>query len=257
MTGRFKGKVGLITGAASGIGAALAQLAASEGVEGLALLDRNGDGLEAVAADLRCPVVSAAADVGSAEAWQTLEQGIADRFGGLDFALANAGIGHAMAPIAELDPDDWQRVISVNLTGAFLTARTALRLMNDGGSIVLVASSMAVKPSPNTAGYGASKAALLQLAKIAALEAAPRGIRVNAISFGGVETPLFRGHDFFNALIAQSGSERAAFDALADRTPLKRYASADEAAGLIAFLMSDAAAQVTGTNFIADAGMTL
>lgn len=257
MTGRFEGKVGIITGAASGIGAALVQLAASEGVAGLALLDRNGEGLEAVAAGLGCPFVSAAADVSSAEAWPTFEQAIAERFGGLDFALANAGIGHAMAPIAELEPDDWQRVISVNLTGAFLTARTSLRLMNDGGSIVLVASSMGVKPSPNTAGYGASKAALLQLAKIAALEAAPRGIRVNAISFGGVETPLFRGHDFFNALIAQSGSEQAAFDALADRTPLKRYASADEAAGLIAFLMSDAAAQVTGTNFIADAGMTL
>ena len=257
MTGRFEGKVGLITGAASGIGAAFAQLAVSEGVEGLALLDRNGDGLAALTGELKCPVVTVSADVGSAEAWQSFEQSIADRFGRLDFALANAGIGHPMAPIAELDPDDWQRVINVNLTGAFLTARTGLRLMNDGGSIVLVASSMAVKPSPNTAGYGASKAALLQLAKIAALEAAPRGIRVNAISFGGVETPLFRGHDFFNALIAQSGSERAAFDALAERTPLKRYASADEAAGLIAFLMSDAAAQVTGTNFIADAGMTL
>lgn len=257
MSGRFEGKVGLITGAASGIGAAFFRLAASEGAAGLALLDRNGDGLKAVAADSGCPVALAATDVGSADAWRAFEQEIADRFGRLDFALANAGIGHAMSPIAELDPEDWLRVINVNLTGGFLTLRTALRLMNDGGSIVLVASSMGVKPSPNTAGYGASKAALVQLAKIAALEAAPRGIRINAISPGGVETPLFRGHDFFNALVVQSGSERNAFDALADRTPLKRYATADETADLIAFLLSDAAAQVTGTNFIADAGMTL
>lgn len=257
MSGRFDSKVGLITGAASGIGAAFARIAATEGAAGLALLDSNGDGLEVVAADSGCPVALSAADVGSADAWRAFERDISDRFGRLDFALANAGIGHAMAPIAELDPDDWQRVISVNLTGTFLTLRTALRLMNDGGSIVLVASSMGVKPSPNTAGYGASKAALVQLAKIAALEVAPRGIRINAISPGGVETPLFRGHDFFNALVAQSGSERDAFDVLADRTPLKRYATAGETAGLIAFLMSDAAAQVTGTNFIADAGMTL
>ena len=257
MSGQFEGKVGLITGAASGIGAAFFRLAASEGAAGLALLDRNGDALEAVAAGSGCPVALAATDVGSADAWRTFERDIADRFGRLDFALANAGIGHAMSPIDELAPDDWLRVISVNLTGGFLTLRTALRLMNDGGYIVLMASSMGVKPSPNTAGYGASKAALVQLAKIAALEAAPRGIRINAISPGGVETPLFRGHDFFNAMVAQSGSERDAFDALANRTPLKRYATADETAGLIAFLMSDAAAQVTGTNFIADAGMTL
>ena len=257
MSGRFAGKVALVTGAASGIGAAFARLAVREGAEGLALLDRNQQGLEALASELDRPCALALGDVGDADTWSAFEARIARSFGRIDLALANAGVGHPMAPIAALDPETFARVIHVNLTGAFLTLRTALRLMEEGGAIVLVASSMGVKPSPNTAGYGASKAALIHLARIAALEAAPRKIRVNAIAPGGVETPLFHDADFFQGLVAQTGSERGAFDALAARTPLGRYASADETAGLIAFLMSEAAAQVTGANLIADAGMTL
>ena len=257
MTGRFAGKTVLVTGAASGIGAAFARLAADEGAGGLALLDRDGAGLDKLGNALACPVVSAVGDVGDATVWAAFEAEIDARFGHLDLALANAGVGHAMAPIVELDPEAWSRVIGVNLTGTFLTLRTGLRLMNDGGAIVIVSSSMGVKPSPNAAGYGASKAALLQLAKIAALEAAPRRIRVNAISPGGVETPLFRSQEFFDGLVRQTGSERGAFDTLAARTPLGRYASAAETAELIAFLMSDAADQITGANLVADAGMTL
>jgi len=257
MSGRFSGKTVLVSGAASGIGAAFARLAAAEGAAGLALLDRDGEGLAALGSELPCPTLTTAGDVGEAAAWAAFEARIAERFGAIDLALANAGIGHAMKPIAELEPEAFARVVSVNLIGAFLTLRTGLRLMRDGGAIVLVASSMGVKPSPGTAGYGASKSALLQLARIAALEAAPRGIRVNAISPGGVETPLFRGQDFFDGLVAQTGSESGAFAALASRTPLGRYASAGETAGLIAFLMSDEAAQITGANLVADAGMTL
>jgi NAD(P)-dependent dehydrogenase (short-subunit alcohol dehydrogenase family) len=257
MSARFAGKVALITGAASGIGAAFARLAVREGAEGLALLDRNEAGLQALARELHRPTLLATGDVGDAELWADFESRIAARFDRTDLALANAGIGHPMAPIAELDPETWSRVININLTGAFLTVRAALRLIPKDGAIVLVSSSMGVKPSPNTAGYGASKAALIHLAKIAALEAAPRNIRVNAIAPGGVETPLFRDADFFKGLIKQTGSEEGAFAALASRTPLGRYASAEETAGLIAFLLSDAAAQVTGANLVADAGMTL
>ena len=257
MSGRFAGKTILVTGAASGIGAAFARLAAREGGEGFALIDRNQEGLEALAGELNRPCVLAAGDVGDANAWSSFEARIAERFGRIDLALANAGVGHPMAPIAALDPETFSRVINVNLIGAFLTLRTALRLMAETGAVVLVASSMGVKPSPNTAGYGASKAALIHLAKIAALEGAPKKIRVNAIAPGGVETPLFHDADFFKGLVAQTGSQRAAFDALAARTPLGRYASADETAGLIAFLMSEEASQITGANLIADAGMTL
>lgn len=255
MTVRFAGKVLLITGAASGIGAALARLAAEEGAAGLVVVDRNADGLAAL--DLACPVLTLAGDVADPAFWDSAEIATADRFGQLDGAFAGAGIGHDMASIAEFAPADWSRVIAVNLTGAFLTLRSSLRAMRDGGAILLISSSTGLKASAGTAAYGTSKAALIHLARIAALEAALRSIRVNCFSPGGVETPLFRGNGFFDTLIERTGSERGAFDALAARTPLGRYATADEAARLIAFLLGDEAAQVTGANLIADAGMTI
>jgi NAD(P)-dependent dehydrogenase (short-subunit alcohol dehydrogenase family) len=254
---RFAGKIALVTGAASGIGAAFSRLAVREGVEGLALLDRNDEALVQIACELDCTTVVASGDVSDVALWEKFEADIAARFDRVDLALANAGVGHPMQPIAALEPETWARVINVNLTGAFLTLRTAMRLIADNGAIVMVSSSMGIKPSANTAGYGASKAALIHLAKIAALEGAARRIRINTVSPGGVETPLFRDADFFQSLIEQTGSERAAFDALAARTPLGRYASAEETASLIAFLMSEEAAQITGANLIADAGMTL
>lgn len=257
MTGRLTGKTLLVTGAASGIGAAVARLAVDEGVSGLVLVDRNVAGLTALAAKLDRPVIKAAGDVADPTFWNRLEAEIADRFGAVDCAFAGAGIGHAMTPIAELDPVSWTQVLSVNLTGAFLTLRSSLRTMRDGGAILLISSSTGVKPSPGTAAYGTSKAALIHLAKIAALEAAPRGIRVNVIAPGGVETPLFRGNGFFDTLVEKTGSERGAFDALAARTPLGRYATAAEAARLVVFLLGDEAGQITGANLVADAGMTL
>lgn len=257
MSLRFAEKTVLVTGAASGIGAAFAQLAAAEGAAALVLVDRDETSLVNLSTELGCPHFCVTGDVADKALWAGLEADVAVRFGGLDLALAGAGIGHDLTPIAELEPDTWSRVVAVNLTGAFLTLRSSLRLIRDDGAVVLISSSMGVKPSPGTAGYGASKAALIHLARIAALEAAPRGIRVNAISPGGVETALFRGNRFFDTLVEQTGGERAAFDALASRTPLGRYAKAAETAELIAFLMSEQAGQMTGANMVADAGMTL
>src|SRR4029453_18039 len=140
MTGRFAGKVALVTGAASGIGAAFARLAAREGAAGLALLDRDAKGLELLVRELDCPVVPAAGDVADSALWEGFEAEVAARVGAVDLALANAGVGHKMTPISELDPETWSRVIGVNLTGAFLTLRTSLRRMNEGGGMLLVSS---------------------------------------------------------------------------------------------------------------------
>lgn len=257
MTGRLVGKTLLVTGAASGIGAAVARFAVGEGAAGLVLVDRNAAGLAMLGAELDWPLIEAAGDVADPLFWDGVESDIASRFGALDCAFAGAGIGHAVTPIVDLDPASWAQVLSVNLTGAFLTLRSALRTMRGGGAILLISSSTGVKPSPGTAGYGTSKAALIHLAKIAALEAAPRKIRVNVIAPGGVETPLFRGNGFFDSLVEKTGSERGAFDALAARTPLGRYATAAEAARLAVFLLCDEAEQITGANLVADAGMTL
>jgi NAD(P)-dependent dehydrogenase (short-subunit alcohol dehydrogenase family) len=171
--------------------------------------------------------------------------------------VVNAGISGA-APIADMAFAEWRRILSVNLDGAFLTLRAAMRVITDGGAIAVTASAAGLKAEPGVAAYGASKAALIHLAKVAAKEGAARGIRVNAIAPGGVETPVWRDMAFFKDLVASSGSESAAFAALAQMaTPLGRYARADEVAGQICFLLSDAAATITGTVLTSDGGYTL
>lgn len=255
--------VALITGAASGIGAATAARLAADGAGGLVLVDRDAAGLAALAARLPLPaeaLLTCVQDVSDPAAWAETHAAIAERFGRLDQVVANAGISDAGA-ITEMAFAAWRRVLAVNLDGVFLTLQTGLRLIRAGGrggAVVVVSSASAVKAEPGVSAYGASKAAVLQLARVAAREGAPDNIRVNAILPGGVETPIWRTMDFFQALIAEHGSERAAFDAMAAMaTPLGRYAGADEIAGQIAFLLSDAARTVTGASLGVDGGYTL
>lgn len=247
MTLDFQDKSALVTGAASGIGLAVARLLAARGAR-LVLVDLSES---PAAAGLDTAMLSGSVD--DEAFWDSA----APRLEGLDLAVINAGVSSAGA-IAELDFAEWRRVMRVNLDGAFLTLRAALRTMKDGGSIVVTASVSGIKAEPGTAAYGASKAALIQLMRVAAKEAAPRRIRVNAIAPGGVITPLWRGMAFFDDLIREHGSEAAAFEAMAAMaTPLGRYATAEEIAGQIAFLLSDAASSITGAVLTADGGYSL
>ena len=252
------GRIALVTGAGSGIGAATAARPAAAGIGSLILTDRDGGAVDDVAARLDRPglrLLARSADVADEGAWLALENEIRGVFGRLDYAVANAGIAHG-EPLANHDFEAWRRVLAVNLDGAFLTLRSALRLIREGGrgrAIVVVASAAAVKAEPGIAAYGASKAGAPQLARVAAKEGAADRIRVNAILPGGVETPIWRGMPFFDQLVQESGDERAAFDRLAAAaTPLGRYATADEVANQIAFLLSDAAATIIGAaSFVA------
>jgi NAD(P)-dependent dehydrogenase (short-subunit alcohol dehydrogenase family) len=251
-------RVALVTGAASGIGAATAAALVRAGVGGLVLIDRDAAGLAGMAATLETEIMTAAHDVADEGAWAATEAELDRRFGRLDLAVVNAGVASAGA-IADLAFDEWRRVLASNLDGAFLTMRAAIRRMKAGGrggAIVAVSSAAAVKAEPGVAAYGASKAALTQLARVAAKEGAPEGIRVNAILPGGVETPVWRGMAFFDDLVAQHGSERAAFDSMAAMaTPLGRYATPDEIATLILMLLE--APSMTGSALVVDGGYTL
>ena len=131
--------------------------------------------------------------------------------------------------------------------------------MTNGGAIVLTASVSGLKAEPGTAAYGASKAGVIQLAKVAAKEGAAQGIRVNAIAPGGVDTPIWDTLPFFQGLIEQRGGDRAAaMRAMAGMaTPLGRYATPDEIAAQIGFLLSDVAATITGTVLVSDGGYAL
>ncbi|MGH6781779.1 MAG: SDR family NAD(P)-dependent oxidoreductase [Phenylobacterium sp.] len=253
----FANRTALVTGAASGIGLAAARLLANQGAARLILADRDAQGLASAADTLIGPELElAAGDVADEAYWDR----IGPSLGGLDLAVINAGVAGNGA-IATLDFAEWRRILAVNLDGAFLSLRAAMRAMEaggKGGAIVITASAAGLKAEPGIAAYAASKAGVLQLARVAAKEGAAKRIRVNAIAPGGVETPIWRQASFFNDLAASKGSEAAAFAAMADMaTPLGRYATADEIAGQIAFLLSDACATVTGTTFVSDGGYTL
>ena len=256
-------RVALVTGAASGIGAATVGRLAEEGIGGLALLDRDGAGLERLAGGLALPaarVLLRAQDVADEAAWAATAAAIGERFGRLDLAVANAGVA-AGGTIVECSIADWRHILSTNLDGAFLTLQASMRLMLEGqrgGAIVVVASAAAVKAEIGTSAYGASKAGVVQLARVAAKEGAAARIRVNSILPGGVITPLWRTVPFFQDLVTQTGSEEAAFTAMAGMaTPLGRYATADEVAEQIVWLLSDRTAAMTGSAVLIDGGYVL
>lgn len=246
----FAGRSALVTGAASGIGAACAKALAARGAAKLFLVDVDAAGLDAL--DLRCDVERIAGSVAEEALWQALEP----RLTGLDHAVVNAGIGSG-GPIASISLAEWRRVMAVNLDGAFMTLASSLRAMaGKSGSVVVVASVTGLKPVPGIGPYGVSKAAVAHMARIAAAENARKGIRVNAIAPGGVDTAIWESGEDFNASVATIGRE-ATIKAMAKTTPLTRFASSEEMADSILYLLSDAAANITGHVMVSDGGFTL
>jgi NAD(P)-dependent dehydrogenase (short-subunit alcohol dehydrogenase family) len=251
MPSSFENNTALITGAASGIGLATAQHLATHGVGRLVLVDCNEDQLRQVAANLSCPTDLLIGDVSDPALWARAAPTLA----GLRLAVVNAGISGAGA-ITDMDFKTWRGIVAVNLDGAFLTLQAAMRAM-ETGAIVLVSSASGLKAESGTAAYGASKAGLLQLMRVAAKEGAAKGIRVNAIAPAGVETPMWSSMEFFRERAALLGSEAAAYAEVASSTPLGRFATAEEIAGQIGFLLSDAAATITGATLTSDGGYLL
>jgi NAD(P)-dependent dehydrogenase (short-subunit alcohol dehydrogenase family) len=256
----LEGKVALVTGAASGIGEATARMLAEEGAIGV-VTDVNQAGSAWVARDLEHNgrrATSAELDVTDETQWERVVGEAQGQWGRLDILVSNAGIALG-GPVADMSLADWRRVMAVNLDGAFLGTKHTIRAMRTaghGGSIVIVSSASGIKATPGASAYAASKAALRLFAKSVALEVAADGIRVNTVHPSGVETPIWKGTPFWEHLLAQHGSEAAAFAALASTTPLKRFATADEVARAILFLASDASSYVTGTELVVDGGYT-
>lgn len=247
----FTGRSALVTGAGSGIGAACAKALAARGATRLVLVDVDGAGLDAL--DLPgCEVHRIVGSVADADLWQ----GMAGLLAGLDHAVVNAGIGSGGA-IASVSLAEWRRVMDVNLDGAFLTLAHALRAMEGKrGSVVVVSSTTGLKPIPGIGPYGVAKAAVAHMARIAAAENAKNGIRVNTIAPGGVDTAIWESGEDFKASVAAIGRE-ATIARMAKTTPSGRFASSEEMADSILYLLSDAAANITGTVLVSDGGFTL
>ncbi len=256
---RLSGKTALITGAASGIGRATALLFAREGAR-VTVTDLDAAGAETVAEDIRAGGGDAhgrALDVRVEADWQGAIADVVSGHGGLDVLVANAGVSFAK-PVTEMTLAEWRDVHAINLDGSFLGVKHAVKAMREagrGGSIVIVSSASGLKAAAGASAYCSSKAGSRMLARAAALECAGEGIRVNTVLPAGVKTPMWESMDFFEDLAREHGVE-GAWAALAQGTPLGRFATPEEIAAGILYLSSDEASYVTGTELVIDGGYT-
>ena len=242
MTGAMNDRRMLVIGGAAGIGLATVRLFMTERAR-VAALDRNAWPDEESA-----PIFAGRADVRSTGEVEAGIAAAARKLGGLDGLVYCAGID-LLATLAETSDDDWARIIDVNLNGAMRACRAALpHFAPEGGAIVLVASAAGLKPLADRTAYCASKAGLIMFAKALAAELAPRGIRVNALCPGAVETALFR------SSFEDGPQPDAARQAIKERYALRRIAEPEEMARSILFLASEASSYVTGAALAADGG---
>jgi 3(or 17)beta-hydroxysteroid dehydrogenase len=252
------GRVALVTGAASGIGAATAELLTGRSVTTYRADLTATDSLEQPPVSSASGPIELKLDVREDGDWDRAIAEVLEREGRLDILVHAAGIA-AARPLSETSLAEWHRVMSTNLDGSFLAVKHGIGAMREmGGAIVLVGSASGIRPSAGAAAYSTSKAAVAMLARAAAKECRENGIpvRVNAISPGGVKTPLWRAMPFFRDLVGTHGSEEAAFAAM-EAHGGDRFADPAQVAQAIAFLVSDASSHITGVELAVDDGYTL
>lgn len=250
MTRGFEGKLAFVSGAGSGIGEATSRLLALRGAR-VVVGDINVEAARQVAADIErdggvaMPIHVDVSDLTSVE--QAVARATQDGADALALAVNAAGITGNLAPCAEFDLGDWQRVIGVNLTGTFLCmrAQVASMLRKRTGAIVNVSSIMGSHALPGTIAYAASKHGVEGLTKAAALDYAKQGIRINAVAPGYVDTPMI------------AGGKPAVQDKIVAMHPVGRIAQPEEIAKVIAFLLSEDASFVTGSVHLADGGFSV
>jgi len=245
---KLKDKTALITGGTSGIGLATARLFLREGAR-VAVTGRNETRFKQVRAALGDDVLIVAADVRSIENMQAVSRRVAEAFGGLDTFFANAGIACA-TPLSSTDEARYDEVMNVNVKGVFFSMQAVSPILRDGASVILNTSFIIHVGRPGLSLLSASKAAVRSLARTWSRELLDRRIRVNALSPGGIDTPL---HGRGGGTPEQVQAKK---DQIAAQVPLGRLGEADEIAQAVLFLASDESRYMLGTEMVVDGGIS-
>jgi NAD(P)-dependent dehydrogenase (short-subunit alcohol dehydrogenase family) len=242
---QLAGKTALVTGGSSGIGLATAQRFAAEGAH-VFVTGRNQRTLDEAVAAIGDEATGIRSDVSNLDDLDRVVDAISSRGRGLDVVFANAG-GGELAALADVTVEQFTNTFNINVGGIVFTVQKVLPLLNTGASIVLTGSTAAYGGNPGMSVYAASKAAIRSLGRTWAAELADKGLRVNTVIPGPVETPGLKG-------LAPTGQEQALLDAEASRVPMGRVGRPEEIAAAVLFLASDESSFMTGTEVFVDGG---
>jgi NAD(P)-dependent dehydrogenase (short-subunit alcohol dehydrogenase family) len=255
----LKGKVAVITGASSGIGQAIAELFAQQGARVAAVAGRNKDAVDRLSEDIRAAGGEATAwqcDVAREDQVQALFEAVISNYHKIDILINSAGIIGPAVPVEKMALADWDRVFQVNVGGLFLCCKHGIprMLVQQSGSIINLSSTAGLRASLISPCYSATKGAIVSLTKSLALAYAPRGLRINCICPGTIETPMLE--NFFNQEpdLQQREVLRERF---VNRHPIGRFGTAAEVAQAALYLASDVSSFVTGINLVVDGGISL
>ncbi|MDN3583403.1 SDR family oxidoreductase [Mucilaginibacter flavus] len=243
----LKNKIALVTGGNSGIGYATAMELKAQGAT-VIITGRRQEAVDTAAAELG--VTGLIADQSSVAQITALAQQVSAKFGKIDILFINAGIV-GTATIAETTEELFDSVFDINFKGAYFTLSKFIPLLNDGASVVLLSSNTASMNGVNSSVYSSGKAALNAVMRIAALELAPRRIRVNAVSPGPTKTEIL------NKLGLDEAARKGLDDWMIERIPLKKIGTADDVARMVAYFCGDGASFITGAEVVMDGGMSL
>ncbi len=243
---KYKGKVAVITGGNSGIGAAIAQEFVAGGAS-VVIFGRTAETLASTAKRIGNGTLTVQGDVRKLADIDRLIDETRDRYGHIDTLVVNAG-GGKFRPIDDVDEETFDSINETNFKGAYFTIKKALPLLREGSTVTLISSIANVKGIPGLSVYSATKAAVRSLARSLAAELAPQGIRVNSISPGPIETPIF------DRLGLESEDATAAKQQFVGQTPLQRIGLPEEIAAVAGFLASSGSSYITGADIAADGG---
>lgn len=247
MSLKLSGKVAVITGGNSGIGLATAKKYAAQGAQ-VIITGRNKATLDTALSEIGQSAYAIKSDVSNLSDLDALYEEIANKYGKIDILFANAGVAE-VAPLGNISEDAYDRHFDINVKGVFFTVQKALPILNDGGSIILNASIVSTKGFGGFSVYSATKAAVRSFARTWAADLAERAIRVNAISPGPVETPIYGKLGLATEEVEKMGA------AMAAQVPLSRFGQADEIADAALFLACSESSYINGIELPVDGGL--